>query len=200
MRTRNTIRKLGIAAAAMMVVAIIAIATILPATAETGNVSVSGTNNAKITVAVGDGSAEFGTSLDPSGADSNSSDSVVDFQGSSGNQGSYYVWQAGGGSGNVVTVKSNKPWDGTVQASENSGTSTSMTVASGVLRYAEGTAPASYSGCTNATAFQSTAQTWKSSVAKGKSTYAHFYCLRVDWDDDPGTFSSNVTYTVTQAQ
>jgi len=191
-------KKLGIATATMLVVAIIAIATTLPATAETSNVSVSGTNNAKITIGIGDGTADFGTNLDPSGANSNSSDTVVDSQGSSGNEGSYYVWAAGG-SGNLVTVKSNKSWNGTIEASENSGSSTSMTVSSGVLRYAEGSAPASYSDCSGATSFQTTAQTWKSSVAKGKSTYAHFYCLRVDWDDDPGIFSSNVTYTVTQA-
>jgi hypothetical protein len=35
-------------------------------------------------------------------------------------------------------------------------------------------------------------------VAKGVNSYTHFYSLRVDWNDDPGTFSSTITYEVTQ--
>jgi hypothetical protein len=190
-------KKVLIALTAGVVVAVVAVATVIPAMAVSGNVTVSGTNNAKITISVEDTSAAFGTNLDPSGPDSNSSDSVVDFQGTTGNQGSYYVWKAGG-SGNTITVKSNKSWNGTVAASENTGTSTSMTVASGAMRYAEAVVPTSYSDAAGGVAFQTTGQAWKSSVAKGVNSYTHFYSLRVDWNDDPGTFASTITYEVTQ--
>jgi hypothetical protein len=164
--------------------------------AEVGGVTASGTNNAKITVTIADASADFGSNLDPSGIDSNSSDTALDYQGSSGNQGSFYVWKSGG---MAVSVKSNKVWNGTVQAAENIGTSTSMSIASGVLTYVESSAPTTYAACSAGTAFATTASTWKSSVAKGSSAYTVYYCLRVDWDDDPGTFSSSITYTATQA-
>ncbi|MFQ5875704.1 MAG: hypothetical protein ACE5JL_18150, partial [Dehalococcoidia bacterium] len=150
-----------------------------------------------ITIVISDDSAAFGTNLDPEGPNSNSGDSVLDYQSSVGNQGSYYVWRASG-SGLTVTVKSNRPWDGTVAASENSGTATSMSIASGVLRYAEGSEPTSYSACAPATAFTTASSPWKSSIPEGIQIYAHYYCLRVDWDDDPGDFISTVTYTVTQ--
>jgi hypothetical protein len=147
---------------------------------------------------VSDSTADFGTNLDPEGPNSNSGDSVLDYQSSVGNQGSYYVWRASG-SGLTVTVKSNQPWNGTVAASENSGTATSMSVASGVLRYTEGSEPASYGACASGTAFTTIATSWKGSIAEGIQVYAHYYCLRVDWDDDTGTFISTVTYSVTQA-
>ena len=98
-----------------------------------------------------------------------------------------------------VTVKSNKVWNGTVVATENAGTSASLTIASGALRHVESTEPTTYAACSGGTAFTTTAGTWKSSVAKGSNTYTMYYCLRVDWDDDPGSFSSSVTYTATQA-
>ena len=168
------------------------------AAAETGGVSASGTNNAKMTVTISDATSDFGTSLDPNGTDSNSSDTVLDYQGSTGNQGTYYVWKSAG-AGVDVTVKSNKVWSGTVDAAENAGTSTTMTIASGVLKFAETTAPTTYAGCGSATNFSAMPQTWKTSIGAGVNKYTSFYCLRVDWDDAPGTFSSSITYTATQA-
>ncbi len=186
---------LGVAVVAGILVAVMAI----PAGAASGGVSASGTNNANITITLSDSTADFGTNLDPSGTASNSSDTVQANAGSTGNQGAYYEWKANGGSGLSIQIKSNKTWNGTVAASENSGTSASMTVASGALRYAEGSEPTSYGTCASGTAFASTAQTWKSNVTKGVNSYTQYYCLRVDWTDDPGTFASNTTYTVTQA-
>ena len=185
----------GILLPAMFLLAIMSAGV---AGAATGGVSASGTNNAKITVTITDAGSDFGSNLDPEGTNSASTDTVLDYQGSTGNQGSYYVWKAAGAGVNVE-VKSNKVWNGTVEATENGGTATSMTVASGVLKYAETTEPTTYSACDSGTAFATTAATWKSSVAKGANTYTYFYCLRVDWSDDVGTFSSSVTYTATQA-
>lgn len=150
------------------------------------------------TITITDTTADFGTNLDPTGPSSNSTDGVSAYTSSSGNQGAYYVWRSDGGSGVTVTVKSNKPWNGTTSATENGGTSPSMTVASGVWRYTEGTQPASYADCTAATAFTIAASPWKSGISAGINGYVHYYCLRVDWIDDPGTILSTLTYQVSQ--
>jgi len=199
MKGLNGLHRTAIGLGIAVVVGILVAVMALPAGAASGGVSGSGTNNAKITITLSDTTADFGTNLDPSGAASNSGDVVESNVGSSGNEGAYYEWKASGGTGLTIEVKSNKAWDGTVQATENSGTSSSMTIASGALRYVEGSQPTSYATCAAGTAFQTTAQTWKSNVAKGKSSYVQYYCLRVDWTDDPGTFASTTTYTVTQA-
>ncbi|MDP3062637.1 MAG: hypothetical protein Q8O40_05440 [Chloroflexota bacterium] len=199
MKKLNGLHRIAIGLGVAVVVGILVAVMAIPAGAASGGVSASGENQANITITLIDSTAGFGTNLDPSGTASNSSDTVVARAGSTGNQGAYYEWKANGGDGLTIEVKSNKTWNGTMAASENSGTSSSMTVASGALRYAEGSEPTSYSACSSGTAFQSTAQTWKSNVAKGKSSYTQYYCLRVDWTDDPGTFVSNTTYTVTQA-
>jgi hypothetical protein len=150
-----------------------------------------------ITVIVSDGTAQFGTSISPQGDDSDSPDAVSDYQGAVGNQGSYYVWKSSGGTGVGLTVKSNRTWNGTVGATENTGTSPTMTIASGVLRYAT-TQPVTYAACASSTAFTTTSVTWQSNVGPGITAYTYFYCLRVDWDDDPGIFQSTVAYSVSQ--
>jgi hypothetical protein len=167
-----------------------------PASAATGTVTVTATVNATITISIADTTAAFGTNLDPLGTDSNSADGVTDVQsaGTPPATGSYYIWKTGGV---AVTVGSNATWNGTVAASANSGTSSSMTIASGVLRWKDGSAPASYSDCSSATSFNTAASTWKSAVPRGNTTYTTYYCLRDDWTDDPGTFASTVTYTAT---
>ncbi len=193
-------RPLRIVLGAMLVAALVLTALpVNPAWAVGGNVTASGQNNAKISITIDDGSANFGANLDPEGTDSDSSpDTVLDYQGSTGNEGSYYVWKAAG-TGLSIEVKSNKVWNGTYQATENGGTAASMTIAGSVLLFSGGSEPASYGDCGSATTLTTTPTSWVSSVAKGNTAYTHYYCLRVDWDDDPGTFSSTVTYTVTQA-
>ncbi len=192
---------LRIVLGAMLVVALVLAALPAnPAWALGGNVTASGTNNAKISITIGDGSAEFGLNLDPEGTNSDSTDTVADYQGSTGNQGSYYVWKSTSGTGLSIEVKSNMVWNGTYAATENggAGAAASMTIASGVLLFSEGSEPTTYALCSSATALTTLATAWKTSIGAGNNTYTHYYCLRVDWDDDPGTFSSTVTYTVTQ--
>jgi hypothetical protein len=188
------------AALGLALVTTIGHAVAAPATAATGTVNVTGTNNSVMTVSFDDATAAFGTTLTPDGVDSDSSDTVVDFQGSSGNEGSYYVWRAAG-SGVAVTVKSNATWNGTIGAAANSGTATSLAVpasgATGALRWCEGSAPTSYATAAACNGFTTTAASWKSSVSRGVNTYTQFYALRADWNDDLGTFISTVTYTVT---
>jgi hypothetical protein len=178
-------------------VLLVALALAIPARAAqgTGSVTVRATNNAAITIAISDGTADFGTNIDPLGTDSNSSDTrqVVDFQDPSG---SYYVWRSNSGSGLTVTVRSNKPWTGTVIASENAGTARSMTIESGVLRFGP-TMPSNYYDAALSQPFVLTGSSFEAAGTKGIHTYSHFYSLRVGWIDDPGTFVSSVAYSAT---
>jgi hypothetical protein len=154
-------------------------------------VTVTGTINAALTLTIADSTAAFGTNLDPSGTDSNSADGVTDVQAVNG---SYYIWKTGGMN---ITVSSSLVWNGTVSATENSGTSTTLTVASGALRWTDGGAPGSYAACALATPFTLLAGVWKTAVLPGTNTYTTYYCLRDDFVDTPGTFASTVTYSAT---
>lgn len=190
-------RRAGRALIAAGVIAVPLLIAALPASADpgSGSVSVQATNNSAITLSVSDGSADFGSNLDPLGTDSNSSDrgQVSDFQSDSG---SYYVWRSGGGNGVVVTVKSNKSWTGSVSASPNTGTSRSLTIESGALRY-NTSSPRDYWDAALSPAFSTSGTDFEVTGTKGVHTYNYFYNLRVNWDDDPGTLSSTVTYSAT---
>jgi hypothetical protein len=170
-----------------------------PASADTGTVTVTATNNAKITMTIGSATANFGTALDPTGAGTGGQVGATAPSGT-GDQGVYYVWSPGGA---LVTVKSNKTWNGYAYASENSGSATSLSIASGALRF-DTSAPTAYSAASAASAFAIAPSTlpttgnWQTNHANGTSSFSYDYLLRVDWTDDPGTFSSTVTYTATQ--
>ncbi|MBI2872639.1 MAG: hypothetical protein HYY00_05555 [Chloroflexi bacterium] len=178
----------------MALMAVLVVAAVSTASGETAGVSATATNNAKITISVNDSGADFGTNLDPTGPASDSADGVTAH--TSAGVGAFYEWKTGGMS---VTVSSNKLWDGSVTASTSTGTSASMTIASGVLKRTA-TDPTSYSDCNSATSLATSAvsNNWKDDIAKGVNSYTEYYCLRVAWTDDPGTFISTVTYTVTQ--
>ncbi len=62
----------------------------------------------------------------------------------------------------------------------------------------ESSPPESYDGCAAAIAIGTTPSPWKSSVPAGITTYTQYYCLRVDWNDAPGTFVSTTTFSVSQ--
>jgi hypothetical protein len=182
-------------AAAGVLLATLAIAIPASAAQGTGSVTVQATNNAAITISVSDATADFGSNIDPLGTDSNSSDAnqVVDLQEPTG---SYYVWRSNGGNGLIVTVKSNKSWTGTVVASNNTGSSKSMTIESGVLRFSP-VMPASYYGAALSQPFTLTGTSFEAAGTKGVHSYSHYYALRVNWTDDPGTFVSSVAYSAT---
>ena len=198
-RYRETLRD-NVRVAPIVIGAVVALFLLTSDRAGAANavVVVSGVNNAMLTVSIADSTADMGSNLDPNGTDSNSVDVVFDFQGGTGNQGSQYLWTHQG-TGNVVEVSSNKAWFGTIGATENAGTSQTMTVESGVLKYVEGPEPASYEDCDAGTGLTTSPATWKASIGPGRSVFVHYYCLRVDWDDAPGTFTSSITYTATQS-
>jgi hypothetical protein len=180
-------------AALATLLAALSLATLAaPASADSGAVTVTATNNAKLTMTIGTPSAHFGSALDPTGA--GTAGQVSATAPGSGDQGVYYVWSP---SGALVTVKSNKTWNGTVQASENSGSATSLSVASGALRF-DASNPSTYAAASTASAFATTPTTWQQNHTKGSSSFTYNYLLRVDWSDDPGTFTSTVTYSATQ--
>lgn len=176
---------------------ILSLAAAIPASAGqgSGSVSVEATNNAAITLSISDGTADFGSNIDPLGTKSNSSD-TDQVHGYADVPGSYYVWRSDSGNGLTVTVKSNKSWTGTVTASGNRGTSDSMSIESGVLRYSTAE-PRSYFEAALLPAFGESASSFEPTGTKGIHNYTYYYALRVGWDDDPGTFESSVTYAVT---
>ena len=108
------------------------------ASAATAVVSVAGANNAVLTLTIGDPTADLGSNLDPDGTDSDSLDVVFDYQGSSKDQGTYYLWTPNG-TGNNIEVKSNRAWNGTVVATENlgAGASDTITIESGAVESQE---------------------------------------------------------------
>ena len=166
-------------------------------------VAATGTNNAKITIGLSGDSgdtADMGTALDPDASTASSTDTVTAYAEPTGDVGAYYAWEGSGGSGLTVKVKSNKVWDGSVGASENSGTAGQITIANGSFTFTEDSDPASYADCDAGTDFvvSPAANAWKDDIAKGVNSYVHRYCLRILWTDDPGTFISTVTYTVIQ--
>jgi hypothetical protein len=198
MKRLSTLKKIAIIGTTALMATIIAVILTATAGAASGNVNVSGTNNAKISVSISDLTADFGT-FDPTGSISSGDEVDDSLTSSSGNQGVCLLWSALGATGVEVRVHSNKPWTGTLAATENGGTSTSLTLANGDFRY-HTSAPVNYSACnTGGTAFSTGGATFEADGARGVSTYNHYYSLTVDWDDVPGTFSSTVTYTATQS-
>jgi hypothetical protein len=179
--------------AAVLLATVAAIFAVSPASADTGTIAVSATNNAKLTMTIGTSSANFGASLDPTGAGASGQASAT-APSTSGDQGVYYVWSP---SAPLVTVKSNKTWNGSMQATENTGSAASLSLASGALRFGT-TLPHTYDDARNGSAFSSTATSWQANHIKGVSSFSYNYYLRVDWSDDPGTFNSTVTYTASQ--
>jgi hypothetical protein len=159
-----------------------------------GIVTVTGTNTARLSITISDPTAAFGANLGPDG--SNTGGEISSVTSTNGNEGAYYIWSPE--SSPLISIKSNQEWDGTVAASENSGSATSISVASGALRYGT-SVPADYATAAGGTAFQETGvapdATWNNH-ARGVSTFHYYYFLRVDWTDDLGTFNSTVTYSV----
>jgi hypothetical protein len=171
--------------------------TVLGPSGSQASVEVSGSNDGVTTITLSDTSANFGM-MNPLASASESDDVVQGFQEEDGEEGSYYTWKSATGSGLIITVKSNKAWNGLIRATENQGTSDTLTIASGSLRYAEGSEPTGYDDCANALPFSTSDNPWRESEPRGISTFVHYYCLRSGWHDRPGTFLSNVIYTVSQ--
>lgn len=158
-----------------------------------GTVTVTATDNAKLTIAISDQNASFGDSVAPDGTGVGGEvSSVVSISGA---EAAYYIWTPS--TTPLVTVKSNRMWNGTVSATENTGTSNTMTIASGVLRWSTAV-PDSYAEAAGATAFSTSPAVWQTNHGPGRASFTYYFLLRVDWTDTPGTFSSTVTYSATQ--
>lgn len=158
-----------------------------------GTVTVHAVVGARLSLEISDNTATFGPNVGPDG--SNTGGDVTSVVGSVGNQGAYYVWTTDPEP--LVRVRSNLAWNGFVRASETTGTSPSMTIASGVLRWRTDD-PGTYANAAASTAFSTTDAAWQTNHPSGVAEYVYYYLLRVDWDDSLGTFRSVVTYTATQ--
>jgi hypothetical protein len=89
-----------------------------------------------------------------------------------------------------VTVSSNAPWAGNVQAQENNGTASTIRIADGDLRWRD-------PGDGAWASFSSSPKDFAGGSA-GIRSYWHDYGISVLWDDEPGSFDSVVTYNVAQ--
>lgn len=197
---KNNKNKLRIAALALLGFGA-TLAFAVPAGAESGQVEVKAQNESKLTLSLSTATSDFGTGLDPSGAASSLAPTVASYN----NQpsGAYYVNKGDANFAQTVTVKSNKSWTGSVQATENTQGpgKAGMTIAGNSLRWKSGNM-SSLSDADSGTAFTTTADPsvfGGGSQPKGaNNTYNFDYSLRVMWTDDPGTFSSIVTYNAQQ--
>lgn len=147
----------------------------------TATVSDTTTVNGIITVSVSTRNVTFGD-ISPLGAVPSGSSGLTS---DADEQGAYYTKSPAV----RVTVNSNAPWTGSLSAQENDGSSRAISVADGDLKWR-------LQGSANWNVFTSGSSGM--SGADGTSDLVYDYQLRVQWDDDPGSFSSVVTYNATQ--
>lgn len=174
----------------------------VPAGAESGQVEVKAQNSAKLTLSLSTATSNFGSGLDPSGAPAKDPDGlpmadVAAYQ--DGGNGAYYVKKGTADPAQTVKVSSNTAWTGSVRANESVGTA-GMKIADNSLRWKRGNM-ANQADAQGGTAFSTLADPTafgQGAQPKGINSYDFDYSLRVLWTDDPGTFSSIVTYNAQQ--
>jgi hypothetical protein len=163
---------------------------------DSGNVTVTATNTARLSLTVVDSSADYGNGIGPDGLPVGGEISSV--TSTNGDEGAYFVWSPSVNPN--ITVKSNKTWTGSVLATENNGlgASSTMKIANGSLRFGT-SVPGTYAAAAAGTAFDAVTPLdpggW-TNHASGVSTFHYYYFLRVDWTDEIGGFNSTVTYSV----
>ena len=120
--------------------------------AQSEGVSASGTAGAKITITLTDATMALGTP-DPaceSLSDGATTGEFTVYNGTSGNQGCAYAWNA-----LTVTVKSNKAWTGTIAGSDGTPTS-DVKVVNGNFHYDTSAPAGTYAACSADTALATT--------------------------------------------
>jgi hypothetical protein len=140
------------------------------------------TVNGAITISISTSTVDFG-SVSPSGG---LEPNVPGVWSTADELGAYYVRNRGV----RVTVSSNAAWLGTVWAQENNGSASSIRITDGDLEWR-------LEGDASWTTFQLSPSTFGEG-ASGSSSQWHDYRLRIQWEDDPGDFTSAVAYHVTQ--
>jgi hypothetical protein len=195
MKTANNKNKLRIVALALLGFGA-TLAFAVPAGADSKSVVVTASNASKLTMTLSTNTSDFGSGLDPTGA--GAVGDVVSYNDQP--NGAYYVKKGDANFAQTVTVNSNAAWNGSAQAAERVGTS-GMTIAGGSLRWKSGNM-SSLPDAQGGSAFTTTPDTnvfGTGPQPKGaNNTYNFDYSLRVLWTDDPGTFSSTVTYSAQQ--
>jgi hypothetical protein len=172
--------------------------------ADTGTVTVTATSIAKFSLSLSSTSVVFGATLSPDGT--GATGSVASYP--DGTHGAYFV-QNGTASTYAVaaTVASNKAWSGSVSATENLSGS-GITITGGGLRWllndmgslaqAQGGSAFALTPDTAVWDAASSCTTGGATKVKGVCTYNFDYSIRVRWIDDPGAFSSTLTYLAAQ--
>jgi hypothetical protein len=173
---------------------------------DSATISVSADISSSITITACDPTAEFGTGLTAQGAPpGGTTDSVrVSEPGDPIlGQGVFYIWSATCDPGAwTIQVESSVSWDGSVCATENSGTS-GLSVASGDLRWTGSffiDLETAYNRIERATLTFPQAcgnSHWITDQPSGTYANDFRYALRVDIGASPGDFASTTTWMVT---
>jgi hypothetical protein len=188
--------RLGSAVAAVASLALLLSVTSVSA-APNGTVTVTGASDSKIVLTVGDASADFGDTLTPDGAASNSSDNPAEPDPPVvvpnvdpdtelvPSVGACYEWPGS------LRVKSNVTYDVEVSAD-----------ASSVLYVLDGD-PADYDECVGGSVFATSGMADLATGQENTKRRSHTYFLGFDvrWEDGPGTVSVtdvDVTFTATE--
>lgn len=208
LRPKSRRRPVLFAALALMA-ALVAVPMASAQETGSGTVLVTATNvdSATLEVVVHDSTFVFGQICSQPTADPCNPDPTA-YHSTQGNpaSGQGVWWYMAPTTPNLVTVTSSEPWSGTVAASENTGAGASptMTIASGALKFGPNTSltpPINYSiiNGVSTTAFTTGGAAWPSAGEQtaGTDNFYYIYYLRSDLTDAAGTFSSTVTYTVT---
>ena len=176
---------------ALALVLTVALAGSVSAEGDDGSYSVSGTSNPQIILTLGTSSVDL-TGVDPTCA---SVGGTTANAGSTGNEGCAYAWTIS------VQVQSNRAWTGTLTGDDNGQTTSDLRVENDSY-YASTSSIGSYSDCIGAMTVpesgQESAWMWEASGAQGNISGTHSHCVLVDWDDDDGTISATMSYSVSQ--
>ena len=177
---------------------------------ESGNVDVSATVNglSPLTITLCDPTADFGTSLDANGTQSNSTDTVSAIRGNAtAGEGTWYLWSPRCTTGSFIEVTSGNAWDGGVCGTQGTGTS-SLSLANGDLRfdyqYLASSGNYSYIGtysklfptCDQPVDWLETIYGSGYTAPPGTQSFTFYYYLNVERVDTPGTFAATTTWSV----
>lgn len=164
-----------------------------PSAANSASATDTTTANGVLSLTISVSSASFGA-VSPTGDLDPSATGVSSYPDA---QGSYYILD-GGPSGAVrVRVSSNGAWSGGCWADENTGTAATIRVGQGYLQWTQA-GVAAWAPLDTTAGAPPYDNACFPSRGTGDNQYDFDYRLRITWTDDPGSFSSVVTYAASQ--
>lgn len=162
----------------IMVLLALALLNVAGVTAESAQVTASGTISGEVTVIIFDLNPPAPANLDSENGNRN-----LISQSNNTESGDNFNLV-----GKIIEVRSNVWWNATA----------STTAPSGSVKVVEGTQPTSYAECDRGVSVTSEPSIWKKGVTPGIHIYNVYYCIGGNRDEGPATFNPEITYRVTQ--